>query len=392
MLMTDNTHTQSQPIYPGAHDTNAYLPLLRGKKIGVVTNHTAMVGREHLIDILLRHKITITKIFGPEHGFRGIADDGAAVNDDTDEQTGIPIISLWNNRYKPHESELSDIDIAVFDIQDVGCRFYTYINTLQWFMEAAAKGGIPLIILDRPNPNGHYIDGPVLEKTYASHIGLNPVPVVYGMTIGEYAQMLVGEKWLEEPDRQCDLTVIPCRNYAHNLLYTLPVKPSPNLPDMTSVYLYPSMCFFEGTVCSIGRGTPYPFQVFGHPTFPQNLFSFTPKETEGATDPKFKNQTCHGFRVAQDKKEALEKIGNRIRLEWLIKAYSLYVDKPHFFDSYLGFENHFDLLAGNATLRKAIQDGIPEGEIRLSWESGLRSFRKVRKKYLLYPDYEQVSR
>ncbi|HRP17173.1 MAG TPA: DUF1343 domain-containing protein [Ginsengibacter sp.] len=386
--MTNDPKIITHPIQPGASDTNAYLPLLKGKRVALVTNHTALIEGAHLLSLLLSHKINITKIFGPEHGFRGAADDGAAVPDEKVEGADIPIISLWGEQYQPLASALNDVDIAVFDIQDVGCRFYTYINTLQWFMEAAAKSGIPLILLDRPNPNGHYIDGPVLEKTHISHLGLNPVPVVYGMTIGEYAQMLIGERWLEESDQQCSLTVILCRNYAHNLLYNLPVGPSPNLPNMTSVYLYPSMCFFEGTVCSVGRGTPFPFQAFGHPSFPNNLFSFTPKSMEGATDPKYKNQICHGFKVAANKEEAFKKAGNLINLEWMIKAYNLYEKKDYFFDSYLGNKNHFDLLAGNNTLRKAIGAGIPAKEIRMSWEPGIREFKKIRERYLLYPDYE----
>ncbi|MCO6497436.1 MAG: DUF1343 domain-containing protein [Chitinophagaceae bacterium] len=380
---------EKQNILPGAYSTDSYLPLLVGKRVAVLTNHTALVEEEHLIDLLLRHKISVVKIFGPEHGFRGDGDDGAAIANAIDSKTGIPAISLWGDHYKPTPEELSDADILVFDIQDVGCRFFTYTSSLQWFMEAAAENNKPLIILDRPNPNGFYIDGPLLEKEFNSHLGQNPVPIVYGMTIGEYALMLAGEQWLRSEEKNIDLTVIPCKNYTHDSLYKLPVRPSPNLPDMTSVYLYPSTCFFEGTACSIGRGTDKAFRVFGHPSFPPDLYSFTPIPMKGATDPKFNGQTCYGYQVAESKEEALIQTDKKIRLHWLIKAYGLYRDKENFFDGYLGNDNHFDLLAGNRSLREAITEGQTEEEMRASWQEGIEAFKRIRNKYLLYPDFKE---
>lgn len=372
---------QSGLITIGAARFSKYLPLLENKRVGILTNQTAVVGNTHLVDTLLKLHVHIVKIFGPEHGFRGDADAGASVGNSVDAKTGIPVISLYGKHNKPTPEELQDVDVMLYDIQDVGTRFYTYISSMQRFMEAAAQNHKPFIILDRPNPNGFYVDGPVLEEKFHSGVGMQPIPIVYGMTIGEYAKMLVGEHWLNPTGLQPDLTVIPCLNYTHDSLYTLPVKPSPNLPNMASVYLYPSLCFFEGTACSVGRGTAHPFQLFGHPSFPDNLYRFTPEAMAGATDPKLKGQTCHGYLVATSAKEALRKADRQVQLKWVIKAYKLYPDKNKFFTRY------FNTLAGTDQLQQQIKAGWSEKRIRKSWEPALDKFRQIRKKYLLYPDF-----
>lgn len=378
-------HTASDqgaaPIVPGAARFDQYLPALKGKRVGILTNQTAVIGHTHLVDTLRAQQVNIVKIFGPEHGFRGDADAGATVSNSVDKKTGIPVISLYGRHNKPTPEELSDVDVLVYDIQDVGTRFYTYINSMQRFMEAAAENGKPLIILDRPNPNGFYVDGPVLEKKFTSGVGLQPIPVVYGMTIGEYARMLSGEGWLEKPGLQPRLTVVTCLHYTHDSLYTLPVKPSPNLPNMASVYLYPSLCFFEGTACSVGRGTAHPFQLFGHPTFPDNLYAFTPAGMPGATDPRLKGEKCYGYLVATEAEEALHKVDGRLQLKWVQEAYALFPDKSKFFTRY------FNTLAGTDQLQEEIKAGWSEQKIRASWEPALERFKKIRKKYLLYPDF-----
>lgn len=378
---SDN-HSGSK-IIPAAERLDQYLPLLQNKRVGVFANHTSVVGLSHLVDTLQHSGIQIKKIFAPEHGFRGTADAGAKLENSTDPQTGIPVVSLYGKKLRPSAADLADIDIMLFDIQDVGARFYTYISSLEEYIRAAAENNKPLIILDRPNPNGFYVDGPVLDPSYKSFVGMQPVPVVYGMTIGEYAKMLIGEKWVPTGNWN-RLTVIPCAQYDHNSLYTLPVKPSPNLPEMGSVYWYPSTCFFEGTVLSEGRGTEKPFQYIGHPDLPANLFTFTPRSREGSTNPKLKDRTCHGFDLSGEPAQILKKINRRIQISYLLEAYRLFPKKDSFF-----LANKFiNKLAGSDQLPKQIAEGKTEEQIRASWEPGLDAFKKIRKKYLLYKDFE----
>jgi uncharacterized protein YbbC (DUF1343 family) len=387
----------STQIIPAAERMDVYLPLLKGRSVAVFANQTSVVGSSHLIDTLLKRGINIKKIFAPEHGFRGTADAGENVNNLKDEKTGIPIVSLYGNKQKPSEDDLKDVDLLLFDIQDVGARFYTYISSLQKFMEAAFENSKPLMILDRPNPNGFYVDGPVLDMKFKSFVGMQPIPVVYGMTIAEYAFMIAGEKWLSEKanarydyyktaqnsaDTPFHFQVIKCGNYDHNSKYILPLAPSPNLPNMQSVYLYPSICFFEGTVISLGRGTSKPFQQFGNPLLPNNLYSFTPQSVSGAKNPPLLNQLCYGFDLSNI--NAVEEIDNHIQLKWLLQAYQLYPDKEKFFLA----NNYFNTLAGSAVLMQQIKDGMSEDEIKKTWQPALTAFKKIRKKYLLYRDFE----
>lgn len=368
-------------ILPGAENTQDYLSLLQGKSVGVVGNQSSLVGNQHLIDFLVERNIKIQRIFSPEHGFRGIADAGEKIKNSKDVKTGISIVSLYGKHFKPSEEEVKDIDIMVFDIQDVGVRFYTYISTLHYVMEICAEQNIPLIVLDRPNPNAHYVDGPVLEKKYASFVGMHPVPVVYGLTIGEYAKMINGESWLKD-NLKCDLTVIPCKNWHRNQIYDLPVKPSPNLPNALSIALYPSLCFFEGTPVSAGRGTDYPFQCFGHPKMRQEGFSFTPRSIPGASKyPKFKGKVCYGYDLSNYN---LQDFRNRkaLDLSFLIKAYQQLHASTKFFNTF--FRN----LAGTNQLRLQIEKGMSEEEIRATWQEDLKAFKNIRKKYLIYPDWE----
>lgn len=386
-------------IITGAERMNVYLPYLKGKSIAVFANQTSMVGNAHLVDTLIKSGIKVVKIFGPEHGFRGTADAGEKVGDGSDKKTGIPVISLYGNHKKPTAEDFKGVDILLFDIQDVGVRFYTYISSLEYFMEAALEHHKPLLILDRPNPNGFYVDGPVLDKKFKSFIGMQPIPIVYGMTIGEYALMLAGENWLSDKankinaynittkpsaDTPFHIQVIKCKNYDHNSKYELPVNPSPNLKEMQSVYWYPSTCFFEGTVLSEGRGTDKPFQVFGHPALPKNLFSFTPQPNEGAKSSKCFYQKCYGWNLAGSRDEVLKKVNSRIQLKYLLKAYQLFPGKDSFF-----LKNNFiDKLAGNDQLKQQVKKGLSEAAIRKSWQPGLMAFKTIRKKYLLYPDFE----
>ena len=364
-------------IIPAAEQLESYLPLLKGKRVALVVNHSSLVGNHHLVDTLLKHNIHVKKIFAPEHGFRGNADAGAHIKNSRDRKTGLPIISLYGKHQKPTEEDLLGIDIILFDIQDVGVRFYTYLSTLHYVMEAGAEQHIPLIILDRPNPNGYYIDGPVLQKRYRSFVGLDPVPVVYGMTIGEYAQMLNGEGWLKHA-LKVDLKIIPLKYYAHQSVYTLPVKPSPNLPNARAIMLYPSLAFFEGTVISAGRGTDKPFQLYGAPKYSKKRFSFVPKSKPGAKYPKYKGKRCYGADLSY-KKLRKEK---SLNLSYLHDAYIRYTDKKHFF---LNGGKFFDKLAGTNRLRQQIVSGVSVEDIRKSWEKDLKVFKKIRKKYLLYP-------
>lgn len=380
------------PVLPGASSMDKYLPLLKGKSVAVFANVTSVVGNTNLVDTLQKKGIDIKKIFSPEHGFRGKADAGEEVSSAVDQQTGIPIISLYGDHLAPSAEDLKDVDILIFDIQDVGARFYTYISSLEYFLAAAIKNEKPLLLLDRPNPNGYYVDGPVLDPKFRSFVGMQSVPVVYGMTIGEYAKMLLGESWVGgKPGSQASsgaksqgfkLTVIPCRNYTHHSRYALPVKPSPNLPNMASVYLYPSTCFFEGTVLSEGRGTDKPFQEFGHPLLPKELKTFTPASREGAKHPKLEGQTCYGWDLSGPEEEVLKKVDGKVQIKWLMEAYRLFPDKDKFFLA----NGWINKLAGTDQLAIQIKNGKSEQEIRKSWEPGLQAFRKIRKKYLIYPE------
>ena len=361
----------------GASQLDLYLPDLQNKNVGIIANQTSIFNNTHLIDTLLSEGITIKKIFTPEHGFRGSADEGASINNSIDEKTQLPIISLYGNNKKPNAEQLKDIDILVFDLQDVGVRFYTYISTMTYVMEAAAENNIPIIILDRPNPNGFYIDGPVLEKENTSFVGLHQVPVVYGLTIGEYAMMVNGEFWLKD-SIQCDLKIIPLGNYKRNAIYELPIKPSPNLPNWESVYLYPSLCFFEGTIVSVGRGTELPFQVYGHPLMNEE-FSFTPRQAEGRKAPLLCNQVCYG-EILTDYAKNYKQNKKELNLTWLINAYNQLKDNEKFFN------NFFVKLTGTKDLELQIKSGFTEDEIRESWKPKLEEYKKIREKYLIYKD------
>ncbi len=375
------TYAQNTPtIYPGAYSINKYLPLIKNKNVAIVGNHTSLINHTHLLDTLLSLGIKVKKVFCPEHGFRGHASAGEKIHNGIDKKTGIPIISLYGRHKKPTITDLADIDIVLFDLQDVGVRFYTYISTLQYVMEACADNGKKLIILDRPNPNGFYIAGPVLDTSLRSFIGMQPVPIVYGMTIGEYAKMLYGEKWLHTHN-QLDLQVIKCTNYTHSSFYKLPVPPSPNLRDMQAVYLYPSLCLLEGTIISVGRGTNKPFRIFGAPFFPDTLpFAFVPKSNEGAKHPKFESEKCYGFDISNYADTI--KTNKKIILDWLLKAYILTPDslKRKFFRS------SFNKLAGVKYLKKDIINSTNTKEIEKKWQKDLCKFKKIRKKYLLYPE------
>ena len=377
---------QQMRIQTGADQTDRYVPYLKHKKVGMVVNATSIIGRTLSVDSLKNLGIDIQKIFAPEHGFRGDYSNGAKVADGTDPQTGIPIISLYGKHLKPTKEDLSGLDILVFDIQDVGARFYTYISTLHYVMEACAEQDMELLILDRPNPNGFYVDGPVLKPEFKSFIGMHPVPVVHGMTIAEYAQMINGEGWLNN-QMQCKLKIIKLANYNHQMTYRLPVKPSPNLNSQQSIVLYPSLCLFEGTVISQGRGTLFPFQVLGNPELKGKYrFSFRPRSIPGMSEnPLHLGKTCYGLDL---RKYPLQKIrkSKQLNLKWLLEMYRHHPAKDSFFD----YKKHpqmgnFDKLAGTDELRKQIVAGKSEAEIRLSWEPALSQYKLMRKKYLLYP-------
>ena len=373
-------HQASKKIIPGADQTGLYLNYLKGKSIGMVVNQTSVIGDKLTpsVDSLLNLGISIKKIFGPEHGFRGNASNGATVNDSIDPKTGLPVISLYGKHYKPTPADLAGINLMVFDIQDVGARFYTYLSTLQYVMEACAENNIELMIFDRPNPNGFYVDGPVLDTAYKSFVGMNTIPIVYGMTIAEYAQMLNGEGWLKNHVK-CKLKIIKIANYNHNLAYTLPVNPSPNLNTAQSVLLYPSLCLFEGTTLSLGRGTYTPFEEVGHPLLKEKYsYNFTPVSIPGMSeDPPQKNQICYGFDL-KNYDIGIIRISGKLNLTWLLELYNAFPDKAHFFNAY------FAKLAGTAQLRKQIEAGKTEREIRESWEPALSRFKNMRRKYLLY--------
>ncbi len=368
-VVTDDTPVE---LKTGADNSTAYLPLLKNKRIGIVTNQTGILSNKtHVVDFLLEQKVDLKKIFAPEHGFRGTADAGEHIVDGKDTKTGLPIISLYGDNKKPKSEQLAGLDVLVFDLQDVGARFYTYISSLHYIMEACAENNISLIVLDRPNPNGSIVDGPILEKENTSFIGMHPIPTLHGMTIGEYAKMINGEKWLKN-GIQCGLTVIPCLNYKRDMFYSLPVKPSPNLPNDQAINLYASLCLFEGTNVSSGRGTEKQFQIYGSPFLPKKGFSFTPMPNFGSKDPMNKGLLCYGEDLSSAPKVS------QLELKWLLKAYSETSDKTKFFTSF------FTKLAGTKKLQQQVEAGVSETAIRKSWEKGLTHFKSMRKPYLIY--------
>ncbi|MFC6858622.1 exo-beta-N-acetylmuramidase NamZ family protein [Zunongwangia atlantica] len=377
----DNVNSSEEiieDIVVGANRTELYMSMLHGKKVGVVGNQSSLILNKnkesvHLVDSLLALNVDLKKVFAPEHGFRGKADAGEKIEDGKDPKTGLPVVSLYGNNKKPKPEQLKDIDVLIFDLQDVGARFYTYISSLHYVMEACAENDIQLLVFDRPNPNGHYVDGPVLEKEYKSFVGMHPIPTVHGLTMGEYAKMINGENWLKN-GISCNLEVIKMSNYNHQKKYSLPVKPSPNLPNDKSINLYPSLCFFEGTNVNAGRGTNKQFQVFGSPFLNDEAFSYsyTPKSMEGAKNPKHLDKECFGEDLSET--DHLD----QLNLEWLIKAYNNTENKAEFFNGF------FTKLAGTKKLQQQIENGLSEEEIRATWQDGLVAFKKKREKYLLY--------
>lgn len=381
LLLSNLLHAQAAPynaVVPGAEQKWPYLSFIGNKPFAVVANHTSVVNGTHLVDTLISMDYNLKKIFSPEHGFRGDAEAGAYLYNSKDTVTGLPVISLYGNNKKPKPKDLKGIDIILFDIQDVGVRFYTYISTLTLVMEACAENDIKLVILDRPNPNGFYVAGPVLQPGFESFVGMHPVPIVHGMTVAEYANMVNGEGWI---NGECDLTWIKCKNYTHKTRYRLPIKPSPNLKSMEAVYLYPSLCLFEGTVVSVGRGTDTPFEIYGHPDINYGSYSFTPEPNKGSSNPKLNGQVCYGQNLHYYGKNFLE-MPMKFNLYWLLEAYKALKDKGRFFNAF------FDKLAGTDELRKQIEAGKDIEEIMQSWEKDLEEFKKMRQKYLLYPDFE----
>lgn len=366
---------QASPIVLGSEQTSEYLPLLRNKRVGLLINHTSRIGQTHLVDTLLSLGVQITTLFSPEHGIRGNADAGEKVDHSKDPNTGLPVISLYGKNKKPTVDQMASVDIVVFDIQDVGVRFYTYISTLHYMMEACAESHVPIVVLDRPNPNGDYIDGPVLEPAFRSFVGMHPIPVVHGLTVGELARMILGEGWLNTKS-PCNLKVIALKNYTHRTPYAPPVPPSPNLPNLKAIRLYPSLCWFEGTDISVGRGTSFPFQAIGYPDAGMGHFRFQPKSLSGMSkNPPHLNQTCYGLDLRAE--------GNthRLTLKYLLEFYQLYPHKEKFFTQ----AKFFDLLAGTNQLRIMIENGKSEPEIKNSWKKGIETYLLKRKPYLLYP-------
>ena len=368
-------------ILPGAWQTDSYLQRLEGKRVAVAANHTSRIDNVHLVDTLLASGVNVVKVFSPEHGFRGEAAAGELIESERDAQTGLPIISLYGEHRRPSHDDLEDVDIVLFDMQDVGTRFYTYISTMTYIMEELATLHIPIIILDRPNPNGPHVDGPILKPDHSSFVGLHPIPVLHGMTVGEYARMISGEGWLQNASGELNLTVIPVQNYHKGMEYVLPVPPSPNLPNMDAIYLYPSLCFFEGTDISVGRGTDHPFQIFGHPELPEDdyPFRFTPASVRAAPNPPHLGVSCNGLDLRKTHSGNVRR-KEKLNLGYLIKAYRDFPNKDDFFNPF--FEN----LAGNEQLRRQIKAGYTEDEIRQTWQEGLAEFKKIREKYLIYPE------
>ncbi|MBN2730252.1 MAG: DUF1343 domain-containing protein [Bacteroidales bacterium] len=369
-------------VLTGAERCDAYFPLLEGKRIALVVNHTSMIGNIHLADSLFKAGFNIVKIFAPEHGFRGDHSDGDLINNEKDEKTGASIVSLFGSKFKPTAQDLSDVDIVLFDIQDVGVRFYTFISTMHYVMEACAENNKKFLVLDRPNPNGHYVDGPMLDLKYRSFIGMHPIPLVHGLTVGELAMMINGEKWLSN-EIQCDLEVIQCKNYNHSCLYQLPIMPSPNLVSMDAVYLYPSLGLLEGTVVSVGRGTHQAFEIFGHPLLKNTDIEFTPQSIKGMSEnPKFLGKKCYGFNVKAFATEYI-KYNSSIYLFWLLELYKELSPQTEFWR-----KDVFDKLAGSDKLRTQIEEDLNVEEITSSWLFDLQEYKRMRKKYLLYPDFE----
>lgn len=378
----NTTYVTDAHVSVGAKQFSDYHQLISGKKVAVTGNHTSMIDDTHLVDWLLDQEVNVVKVFAPEHGFRGKADAGEKVEDGKDSKTGLPIVSLYGAHKKPTPEDLNGVEVMLFDIQDVGARFYTYISTMTYVMEACAENNIPVIILDRPNPHGFYVDGPVLKPAYKSFVGMHPIPVIHGMTIAELAQMINEEGWLKNKV-QCDLTLVKADGYDHSKIYVLPEKPSPNLPNQNAILLYPSLCFFEGTDVSVGRGTDFPFEAFGHPNFQQGSFMFVPKSGPGSKYPKHEGVPCAGWDLrAFGGKRIQEK--EALILDWLVNAYRSFPDQESFFLK----NGFFEKLAGTDELRKQIVDGKSVEEIRASWINELAEFKLLRKKYLLYPDFE----
>lgn len=377
---SDFTTVSSENVTVGAEHTEQYIAMLHGKNVAVVANQTSLVKNKLLVDTLVSLGIHVVKIFAPEHGFYGDADAGAYIKNAKVPNTSIHIVSLYGKHNKPTAEDLNGVDIVIYDIQDVGVRFFTYISTLHMVMEACAENHKPLIVFDRPDPNGYYVDGPVLETAYKSFSGMDPVPIVYGMTPGEYAKMLNGEKWLAN-GIQCELTVVQLTGWTHKNYYELPIKPSPNLPNSASIFLYPSLALFEGTVVSVGRGTDKPFEVIGNPLLKTAPYTFTPESKPGALHPPFEGEKCYGYDLS-DFGSIMIKNYQKLYLFWLKGAYKDYPDKANFFNPY------FKELVGNDVLQKQIEQGMPEDEIRKTWEPALSNFLKIRKKYLLYQDFQ----
>lgn len=371
-------------IVPAADQFYKYYDFIKGKRLGLVVNHTSMVGQTHLVDTLLSMDCTIKKIFAPEHGFRGKADAGEKLKDGVDGKTGIPIVSLYGKNKKPSAAQFENLDLIIFDIQDVGARFYTYTSTMTYIMEACARYKVPLLILDRPNPNGHYVDGPILQKGQRSFVGLHPVPVVHGLTVAEYARMINGEGWLED-NLKCELYHVECLNYNHNKFYKLPVKPSPNLPNMHSIYLYPSLCLFEGTTVSVGRGTNKQFQIYGHPACSKGTYQFKPTPKAGAKRPKHKDKECKGYNLSTLPIQSLQQQG-AFKLDYVLDFYKK-LETEEQADFFLS-NKFFNLLAGNEELMAQIKEQKNAVSIRATWALELEAYKKIRKKYLLYQDFE----
>ena len=365
-------------VIVGAEQTNVYLPLLKNKRIAIFSNHTGMIGNKHLLDVLLENKINVVAIFSPEHGFRGNADAGEHVSSSVDSKTGVPILSLYDGKLgRPSEESMRKFDLLIVDIQDVGLRFYTYYASMVRLMDACAEYNRKMLILDRPNPNGHYVDGPILDMKYKSSVGWLPIPIVHGMTLGELALMVNGERWLPA-SRICDITVIKCKNYTHQTMYELPIPPSPNLPNMKAVYLYPSTCYFEATPVSLGRGTQLPFQIYGHPNMLGYDYTFTPQSIPGAKNPPQLNRICHGVNLSELSNEEIWKKG--VDLSYLIDAYrNLNMD-----DSF--FRPFFELLTGRDYVRKMIKQGKNADEIKAMWKEDVEKFKIQRKPYLIYEE------
>ena len=370
--------TAQTRVIPGDEQTDRYFPLLEGKRIAIFSNHTGMIGDKHLLDVLLENGFDVTAIFSPEHGFRGQADAGEHVSSTVDVKTGVPILSLYDGKSgKPGASSMSQFDLLIVDIQDVGLRFYTYYISMCRLMDACAEHGKPMLLLDRPNPNGHYVDGPILDRKHKSGVGWLPIPIVHGMTLGELARMVNGEGWLPQ-GRKCDLTVVPCLNYTHRTLYRLPIAPSPNLPNMKSVYLYPSLCYFEATPVSLGRGTGLPFQVYGHPGMKGYDFSFTPRSVPGAKNPPQRGKLCHGVNLSTLSEEETARKG--IDLSYLIDAYQNLKMGDKFFTPF------FEKLVGVDYVRAMIEEGRNADEIKARWQDDVTRFKAQRKPYLLYEE------